>query len=222
MSLIIISILILGCKDNSFDGWEKTDDGYYQKTIEPYKNYGKRINKTLYDTLNGTFEVFNKNGTINHRGEFKDGKIYGNLYEYDSNQKLKEYSFIWEDCGTCKDLPAAHYIMKYDSLGMQVDYSGKALIYWNFDNYKLNKNDSLEINVVLAKPPFFETELSVFEKNSNKELFVLPNPKNHNKIKIGFNSLGNKNLRIQYRLAQESSPYGMISTADIDNILVYE
>jgi antitoxin component YwqK of YwqJK toxin-antitoxin module len=223
-TLFLLLVLIISCQDNSFKNWEKTENGYYQKTIIPYKYDWKRIDKvlTLNDTLNGTFDVYNNNGTINHRGELKDGKIYGNLYEYDTKERLKEYSFIWEDCGECTDLPPAHYVMEYDSIGNQKDVIGKAIIDWNIDQTKVRLKDSLEINVLVATPPFFITELVVIDKDSKAELKVISNPKNRNKIKVGFNSIGKKRLGIHYRLTQETSPTGMISTVDIENIIVTE
>lgn len=222
--LILILTSILSCKNNSFNNWEKNENGYYQKTIFPYKYDWKRIDQvlTLTDTLNGTFEVYDENGNLHHKGEFKEGKIYGNLYEYDNKERLKEYSFIWEDCGECHDLPPAHYILEYDSIGKQKDYSGKAIIEWNVEQSEIRLADSLEINILLATPPFFRTELVIKDKDSNTEIMFLSNPENENKIKIRFDSMGKKRLKIQYALAQEDSPTGMISTINIENIIVTE
>lgn len=228
MKKIIITFIalvsILGCKKDPYENWKKTEDGNYQKTIFPYRYDWTRINTvpTLKDTLNGTFEVYNKNGTLNHKGEFKDGKIYGNLYEYDASENLKEYSFIWEHCENCGDLPSAHYILEYDSIWKQKDYFGKAIIDWSVKQSEIKLTDSLEINVLLATPPHFNKELVIVDLNTKKELKVIPNPENNNSIKIGFNSTGKKRLGIHYRLIQEDSPSGMISTADIENIIVTE
>ena len=222
ISLFLVLASILSCKDNSFKNWEKTEDGYYQKTTFPYKKDWKRIDRTLNDTLNGTFEVYNKNGTINHRGEIKDGKIYGNLYQYNSNGKLKEYSFIWEDCDDCKDLPAAHYLVEYDSVGKQKEIIGKAIIDFDIKQSQIQLKDSIELNILLATPPFFLTELVIIDNDTKAELKFISNPKNENKIKIGFNSIGNKRIEIQYALIQEESPTGMLSTSNIENIIVTE
>ncbi|WP_274474585.1 toxin-antitoxin system YwqK family antitoxin [Mangrovimonas aestuarii] len=222
--LFSVLVFIYSCQDNSFKNWKKTEKGYYQKTISPYKHDWTRIDRvvSLNDTLNGFFEVFNKNGTINHEGEFKDGKIYGNLYEYDSKERLKEYSFIFDDCGECHDLPSAHYILEYDSIGKQKDYSGKAIINWDLEQTEIQLKDSLQLSVLLATPPYFMTELVVLDLDSNEELKVISNPKNNNRIKVGFTASGNKRLGIHYRLIQEDSPTGMISTAEFENIKVFE
>jgi hypothetical protein len=215
---------ILSCQEKSYPNWEKTDKGYYQKTIFPYRYDWKRVDRvtTLEDTLNGTFEVFNKNGRINHSGEFKDGKIYGNLYEFDSKERLKEYSFIYSDCGECGNLPPAHYIVKYDSIGNQKDFTGKAIIESTINQAKLKLKDSLQLNVLIATPPNFITELIVLDLDSQAELKVISNPKNMNEIKIGFDTIGIKRIGIHYRLIQEDSPTGMISTNELENITVTE
>jgi len=220
-TLFLLLVLIVSCQDNSFKNWEKSDSGFYQKTAYFENGKVKRIDRVWNDTLNGEFEVYNKNGSLNHRGQIKDGKVYGNLFEYNFSGKLKEYSFIWEDCGECEnDLPSAHYIVEYDSIGNQKEIIGKAIIHWNVNQTKVRLKDSIEINVLVATPPFFDTELVVIDKDSKAELKVVPNPKNENKIKIGFNSIGKKRLGIHYKLSQEQSPTGMISTIDIENITV--
>jgi len=216
--LILILVTILSCQNNPLKNWEKTEDGFYQKTIFPYRYDWKRVDKvsSLNDTLNGTFDVYNKDGTINHNGEFKNGKIYGNLYEYDKKERLKEYSFIYEDCGECGELPPAHYTLVYDSIGKQKDVTGLALIEWKVNKNQVRLNDSLQLNVLLATPPYFLTELVVLDLDTKEELKVIPGPNNENEIKIRFATIGKKRLGIHYRLIQEESPTGMISTDEFE------
>ena len=224
ITIFLVLFTILSCQENSFKNWEKTEDGFYQKTIFPYRYDWKRIDyvSDLNDTLNGTFKVYNKDGTLNHNGEFKDGLIYGNLYEYDSKERLKEYSFIYADCGECSNLPPAHYIVEYDSIGKQKDFTGKAIIESTVNQNELKLKDSLQLNVLIATPPNFRTELVVLDLDSQAELKVISNPKNINELKIGFDTIGIKRIGIHYRLIQEDSPTGMISTDELENITVTE
>ena len=224
-NLIIVFICFaFSCKDETFKNWKKTSDGSYQKVTIPYKKHYKRVDKVEKDTLNGTFKIYdtlNRNN-LRAKGEFKNGKTFGNFYEYDSKGRLNEYSFIWEDCDGCGSLASAHYFVKYDSLGKQKDYGGKAIIDWNLEKTKIRLTDSLQLNILLATPPYFMTELVVLDLDTKEKLKIISNPKNENNINIGFTTTGTKRLRVRYRLIQEDSPIGMISTAEFDNVIVIE
>lgn len=222
--IIVLICFMFSCKNETFKNWEKTSDGFYQKVTIPYKKHYKRVDIVKEDTLNGTFKIYdvlNRN-TLRAKGEFKNGKTFGNFYEYDSKERLNQYSFIWDDCDSCGILPSAHYFVKYDSLGKQKDFGGKAIIDWDIDNTTIRLSDSLQLNILLATPPYFTTNLVVLDKDTKKKLKIISNPKNENNINIGFSTTGAKQLEIQYRLIQVDSPTGMISTAEFDNINVIE
>lgn len=224
-NLIIIFICFaFSCKDETFKNWEKTPDGFYQKVTIPYKKHYKRVDKVEKDTLNGTFKIYdvlNRN-KLRAKGEFKNGKTFGNFYEYDSEERLNEYSFIWEDCDSCSNLPSAHYFVKYDSLGKQKNYGGKAIIDLNLEKTKIRLTDSLQLNILLAKPPYFMTELVLLDLDTKEKIKIISNPKNENNINVGFKTTGTKRLGVHYRLIQENSPTGLISTAEFENVRVIE